>query len=162
MMRLQKLAMVGLVLMSSTMVFAGTISGSSCVSGSSVTSGCSIQEGMNTENSLKITSQKYYVVPKLYSGAAYASGSQYAYQVHFVISGLTNATSISIHAIGNKSIPEIPVVDGKFSTDQMIRFYVSQRPNFQYKNPVTVVANFPDGTHQTLKYTSGPMQVIFK
>lgn len=160
MMKLQKVCVGVLVLLFSTVMLAVAPSGSSCASGSGVISGCSLQG--KTNNSLKITSQKYYVIPKLYNGAAYASGTQYAYEVHFAISGLTDATTISIQAKGNKAIPQITVVNGKFSTDQMIRFYVSQKPNFQYKNPVTVIANFADGTHQTLNYTSGPMQVIIQ
>ncbi len=109
---------------------------------------------MPVPNSFEITSQKWYVVPRAFSN------TQNAYQVHFVIQGVTNGVSVNIETLGDREIPTIPVVNGKFSTDQIVGYYIASNPVFLYKNRAKVVVNFPDGSQEYLTYTSGAMQVI--
>lgn len=104
--------------------------------------------------SFEITSQRWYVVPRAFSN------TQNSYQVHFVIQGVTNGVSVNIETLGDTEIPTIPVVNGEFSTDQIVGYYIGSSPVFLYKNRAKVVVNFSDGTQENLTYTSGAMQVI--
>jgi len=141
--------------------FSNNISGSASVysSGSAEISGASNIGSTDTPfvpNSFEITNSRWYVVPKVFNNM------QNAYEVHFVFSGVTNASYLTIQTLGNKTIPNIPVVNGHFSTDQIVGYYIASAPNFQYRNRATVVANFSDGTQQDLSFTSSSMQVIFQ
>ncbi len=108
-----------------------------------------------TTNSCTITSQSFYVVPKKFNSY------ENAYEVHCVISGTTNAHSVTINSRGNTSIPEIPVVNGQFSENVIVSYYVSPTPLFNNTTDVTVQAHYNDGTTESFNYQTKTMQVLY-
>jgi len=106
------------------------------------------------QNFCNITSQSYYVVPKKFNSTCNA------YEVHFTISGTTNASSILISSQGNRSLAPIPVVNHQFFANVIVDYYISPTPQFNTHYLTTVTSCYNDSTSSQLHYQSGTMQVI--
>jgi len=108
----------------------------------------------NRENTLNITSQSFYVVPKKFNSI------DNAYEVHFLVAGITNAQTITISTQGNQNIAPISVNNGNFQTDVIIGYYISPTPIFNTHYCVNLTGNFTDGTSQLTSFKSNTMQIL--
>jgi len=107
------------------------------------------------KNYCTITSQSFYVVPKKFN--TYEN----AYEVHCIVSGDTNATSLSILSQGNSNIPEISIENNHFTANVIVSYYISPTPLFNTNSQVTVQANYDDGNTELFHYQTKTMQVLF-